>query len=63
MDWGDIAGQFGGLLEKNVKDPELREWIVPGFSTTTETDRIVGAVVMMGVMIPVSSMHPRVRSC
>ncbi|KAI5843618.1 hypothetical protein BZA05DRAFT_410770 [Tricharina praecox] len=50
VDWGDIAGQFGGLLEKNVKDPELREWIVPGFSTTTETDRIVGAVVMMATL-------------
>jgi hypothetical protein len=46
--WGEVADEFGELLKKNVKDPELREWIVPGFSTTTETDRIVGSVMMMG---------------
>jgi len=48
--WGQVAEEFGELLEKNVKDPELREWIVPGFSTTTETDRIVGSVIMMATL-------------
>ncbi|KAM0208428.1 hypothetical protein ACHAPQ_010325 [Fusarium lateritium] len=37
-------------ISKNVKDPELRDWILPSFSTTTESDRVVGSVLFMGAM-------------
>jgi hypothetical protein len=37
-------------ISKNIKDPELRKWILPSFSTTTETDRVVGSVLFMGAM-------------
>ena len=36
------------LIEENVNDPELRAWIMPDFSTTTESDRVVAAIPMMG---------------
>nr|CEG03389.1 unnamed protein product [Fusarium acuminatum CS5907] len=37
-------------ISRNVKDPELRDWILPSFSTTTDTDRVVGSVLFMGAM-------------
>ncbi|KAJ5899883.1 hypothetical protein N7495_004627 [Penicillium taxi] len=35
-------------IEKNVVDEELRTWIMPDFTTTTESDKVVAAVLMMG---------------
>jgi hypothetical protein len=48
--WGKIVAQFTVELEKNINDPSLKDWILQGFSTTTETDRAVGAIAMMGTM-------------
>ena len=31
-------------------DPDLRAWVTPEFSTTTEDDRVVSAVLMMGAI-------------
>lgn len=28
-DFGAMAQAMGGLLEENVKDPELRKWLIP----------------------------------
>jgi len=36
------------LIEKNVVDEELRTWIMPDFTTTTKSDNVVAAVLMMG---------------
>ena len=33
-----------------VVDKELRNWILPDFSTTTENDTIVSAVMMMSTL-------------
>ncbi|KAJ7703431.1 hypothetical protein B0H16DRAFT_1831067 [Mycena metata] len=44
------AGWSAGEIEKNVVDPTLREWVVPNFTTTTDTDRTVGAVLMMATL-------------
>jgi hypothetical protein len=38
------------LITQNVKDPSLREWIMPSFSTTTDSDKISAAIIMMGTM-------------
>ena len=35
------------LLGENLKDPDLRSWIIPDFSTTTPLDVTVASVVMM----------------
>jgi len=45
-----LAPAFAKELSKHVTDVGLRQWIVPDFSTTTETDRIVGSVILMGTM-------------
>lgn len=50
IDHGWFADEMGKLLEKNVVDPELREWISPDFSTTTREDRVVASVLMMGTL-------------
>lgn len=50
VNFGDLAVRMTGLIEKNVVDPELRTWIMPAFSTTTDSDRVVAAVLMMGAM-------------
>ncbi|KAI9927222.1 hypothetical protein MW887_003608 [Aspergillus wentii] len=47
-DFGDIAMRMGRLIEENVIDADLRSWMMPDFSTTTECDRIVASILMMG---------------
>ncbi|KAJ7189748.1 hypothetical protein GGX14DRAFT_607907 [Mycena pura] len=49
-DFIEFSQQMGELIQKNVADPGLREWIVPDFSTTTTCDTTVGAMLMMATM-------------
>ena len=37
------------LVEENVVDPELREWVMPAFTTTTRQDNIIASILLMGV--------------
>jgi hypothetical protein len=46
-DWAAFASSITHLLHENVVDPELREWMLPAFSTTTQQDQIVASIVMM----------------
>ncbi|KAF2833918.1 hypothetical protein CC86DRAFT_16634 [Ophiobolus disseminans] len=48
LDYGLFARKMTGLIQQNVKDPNLRDWIMPTFSTTTVDDRSTAAVLMMG---------------
>lgn len=48
---------FGALSEKMVRamgfhlrDDAVQAWAIPDFSTTTDTDRAVGAMMLMGTM-------------
>ncbi|KAJ4994164.1 hypothetical protein SVAN01_00641 [Stagonosporopsis vannaccii] len=50
VDFGELAEHMTSLIQKNVKDPDLQSWIMPDFSTTTDSDRAVAAVLMMGAM-------------
>ncbi|KAF0687044.1 Aste57867_21183 [Aphanomyces stellatus] len=50
VDYGRLASRFIGEMEDHLVDPTLGEWVLPGFSTTTDHDRIVGSVVMMASM-------------
>eukprot|EP00971_Amphidinium_carterae_P336581 6473021-Amphidinium_carterae.2 len=34
-------------IVQNIKDPTLVNWLLPGFSTTTEQDRVVAALAVM----------------
>ncbi|PLB50087.1 hypothetical protein P170DRAFT_454715 [Aspergillus steynii IBT 23096] len=49
-DFGAMALEMTRLIEKNVVDEELRAWIMPTFTTTTESDNVVAAILMMGTM-------------
>ncbi|CAF9922508.1 MAG: hypothetical protein ALECFALPRED_002108 [Alectoria fallacina] len=49
VDFGVFAQRMSRLIEENVLDPELREWVMPAFSTTTEHDIVVAAILLMGV--------------
>ncbi|EFA76427.1 hypothetical protein PPL_10192 [Heterostelium album PN500] len=39
--------EMTNLIAKNIKDPSIRDWSMPSFSTTTYDDRIVGAICLM----------------
>lgn len=49
VDYGVFAQEISRLIEENVLDPELREWVMPAFSTSTKHDHIVAAILLMGV--------------
>lgn len=46
--FGFMARQMTKLIDENIVDPTLRDWILPDFSTTTVTDSTVSAIIMMG---------------
>lgn len=50
VDFGSISRQMTKVIEENIVDPVLREWIIPDFSTTTITDKTVSSVIMMATM-------------
>jgi hypothetical protein len=50
VSWAAIADQFATILGDNVKDPSLQQWILQSFSTTTDTDRAVAAISMIGTL-------------
>ncbi|KAF2166254.1 hypothetical protein M409DRAFT_66756 [Zasmidium cellare ATCC 36951] len=47
-DFGKVAVRMTDEIQANVLDPALKTWAMPDFSTTTESDRVVAAVLMMG---------------
>jgi hypothetical protein len=50
VDFGAAARIFTEKIHEHVVDPELREWCLPSFSTTTANDTIVASVVMMATL-------------
>ena len=48
--FGAMAERMTKLMAKNLNDPELLPWIMPDFSTTQETDKVVASIFMMGSM-------------
>jgi hypothetical protein len=49
-DYGKFAMQMAEEIGRHVVDPDLVPWILPDFTTTTDTDRVAGAVLLMGAM-------------
>ncbi|KAJ7119587.1 hypothetical protein C8R44DRAFT_788448 [Mycena epipterygia] len=50
VDFSKMSQQMVELIDKNVVDPALREWILPKFSTTTVNDITVGAILAMATL-------------
>ncbi|EFX05483.1 hypothetical protein CMQ_3552 [Grosmannia clavigera kw1407] len=48
VDMSKMTERMTELIQNNIVDPELREWIMPTFSTTTDSDRVVASILMMG---------------
>lgn len=48
LDMGRLAQEMTSVIQENVVDPELKAWMIPKFSTTTDTDLSVASFVMMG---------------
>ena len=49
-DFALFAQQMTGLIDKEILDPDLRDWILPGFTTTTSEDNVVASILMMATM-------------
>ncbi|EFC44600.1 predicted protein, partial [Naegleria gruberi] len=49
-DYVTLSNKMTEQIEMNIKDPSIRNWIIPNFSTTTKTDRMVGSIVLMASM-------------
>lgn len=47
---GAMLENMGKVLHDNIKDEALREWIIPDFSTTTDTDKVTASVLMLGML-------------
>ncbi|CAI7616795.1 unnamed protein product [Penicillium viridicatum] len=50
VDFGEMALTMSELIEKRVVNPDLRNWIMPAFTTTTASDEVVAAIIMVGSM-------------
>jgi hypothetical protein len=50
LDFGSMSRQMVDLIEKNIVDPTLRQWVLPNFTTTTVNDTTVAAVLMMATL-------------
>jgi len=50
LDKGQFAQLMTNLIEKDLVDTELRNWIMPNFTTTTDNDKSVAAIVMIGTL-------------
>ncbi|GAM23296.1 hypothetical protein SAMD00019534_064710, partial [Acytostelium subglobosum LB1] len=45
-----MTGKFSDLIAENIKDPSIREWVLPSFTTTTNNDRVVGTFALMSTL-------------
>ncbi|KAI4099182.1 MAG: hypothetical protein LQ339_006123 [Xanthoria mediterranea] len=49
VDFRGIAKDMGNFIEKKIVDAELREWMMPAFTTTTKNDTVVASILLMGL--------------
>lgn len=50
MDTASMVDRMIALMEEQIADPSLRDWIMPNFTTTTAVDKTTCAIVMMGMI-------------
>ncbi|KAF9542659.1 hypothetical protein CPC08DRAFT_650114 [Agrocybe pediades] len=50
VDFGNFARQMTSLVDENVVDKDFKDWILPDFSTTTDTDTVTCAVLLMSTL-------------
>ncbi|KAF4618562.1 hypothetical protein D9613_009791 [Agrocybe pediades] len=50
VDFGSLAHQMTNIIEENIVDKDLKDWILPDFSTTTKSDIVTCSVLMMATL-------------
>ncbi|KAI9373943.1 hypothetical protein BJX61DRAFT_500959 [Aspergillus egyptiacus] len=50
VDVGALAVEMTKLIDESLVDKEFRDWLLPDFTTTTRSDTVVAAVLMMGTL-------------
>lgn len=45
-----IVEQFTQMIDNNLVDAEVKDWVLPNFSTTTKEDKLVCGSVVMATM-------------
>jgi hypothetical protein len=50
LNLGRVAQEFSSVIQENVVDETLKEWMLPSFSTSTDDDKSVASFVMMGTL-------------
>lgn len=50
IDWTSVLLRFKDEIQARVQTDWLRDWIMPGFSTTTRGDEMTANILMMGLM-------------
>ncbi|GAM25779.1 hypothetical protein SAMD00019534_089540 [Acytostelium subglobosum LB1] len=43
----ELTLMMSDKIAENIKDASIRDWVLPGFTTTTATDKIVGTIALM----------------
>ncbi|CAG8955370.1 hypothetical protein HYFRA_00011354 [Hymenoscyphus fraxineus] len=59
VDWESFALLMTERISDNIKDPYLKAWILPAFTTTNETDRLVASIIMMATPQQKAETHSR----
>lgn len=49
-DMASIVEQFTQMIDSNLVDGEVKDWVIPNFSTTTNEDKLVCGSVLMATM-------------
>ncbi len=49
-DYVSLSLEMTNQIAANIKDPSVRNWVMPDFTTTTQIEKMVGAVVLMASM-------------
>ena len=50
LQFAEFAQRMTHKMQDSIVDPELREWVMPSFTTTTELDRVVASITFMGAL-------------
>jgi len=49
-DYDALGLAMSTQIAANIKDPSVRDWVMPKFTTTKPVDRVVGSIVLMAAM-------------
>lgn len=50
VDYGKFSQLITNEIHKNVVDEKVVDWLLPNFTTTTDTDRTVASIIIMSAM-------------